>query len=230
MPPSNTVIETGAVEIDSTEAPASTLPLRLSHVSWKTYSRLLRAFEDVPGVRLTYDRGELEIMSPSFRHDRRGHLLNRFVCAITEELDLPVVGGRSTTLRRRAKQRGLEPDDCFWIASADQVGEKERIDLSVDPPPDLAIEVDETNSSLDRMGIYESLKVPEVWRIEGSGITFLELTDSGYVAIERSRAFPFLTPADLLAFLHEGMRTRNENPVVRKLKEWVRRQGGPLQE
>src|ERR1700758_4498976 len=90
--------------------------LLLFDVDWQTYSRLLRAFAERPGIRLTYDRGELEIMSPTLEHDDDGRALGRFVVALTEELDLPLKGGGSTTLRRRLRRRGIEADECFWIA------------------------------------------------------------------------------------------------------------------
>src|SRR5262245_3005026 len=120
-----------------TTAPA--VGLLLDNVDWGTYTRFLRLFAERPGYRLTYDRGVLEIMSPLLRHDREGRFLGRLVVTLTEELGLPVLSGGSTTFRRRKKKRGLEPDDCFWIANESRIRDKDRIDLRVDPPPDLAI-------------------------------------------------------------------------------------------
>ena len=102
--------------------------LRLSAVDWQTYSRLLRAFAERPGVRLTYDRGELEIMSPSLEHDDDGCFLGRLVYVLTEELGRPIRAGGSTTLRRRLRRRGLEPDECFWIANAHRMAGRRRLD------------------------------------------------------------------------------------------------------
>src|SRR5438067_2276931 len=99
----------------ATREPASLL---LEDIDWRTYSSLLRAFAERPGVRLTYDRGTLEIMAPLFVHDNDGRFLFRVVEALTEELGLPLLPGGSTTLRQRLRQRGIEPDECFWIASA----------------------------------------------------------------------------------------------------------------
>src|SRR5947209_6294150 len=136
--------------------------LRLYGVDWREYTRMLKAFADQRGVRLTYDRGELEIMSPTFEHDNDAYILGRFVDVLTEELGLPIKGGRSTTFRRKKKQRGLEPDNCYWIAHEAQVRGLRRIDLRIHPPPDLAIEVDVTHQSINRMRIYANLGVPEV--------------------------------------------------------------------
>src|SRR4051812_18816466 len=160
---------------------STTRPQRLVlyGVSWREYTRMLRAFQERPGFRLTYDRGTLEIMSPLFEHEIDADLLGRFVVVLTEELGLPLQAGRSTTFRRRRMRRGLEPDHSWWIAHAPQMRGKRRIDLQVDPPPDLALEVDVTRRSLNRMSIYARLRVPEVWRLSAQGLTFQVLQANG---------------------------------------------------
>jgi hypothetical protein len=110
--------------------------LRLSGVDWRTYSRLLRAFAERPGIRLTYDRGELEITSPTLEHDDDGRVLGTFVFVLTEELGLPLKHGGSTTLRRRLRRRGIEADECFWIANAHRMAGRRRLAplLATGPP------------------------------------------------------------------------------------------------
>src|SRR6266478_1708430 len=137
----------------------------LEDVDWKTYSRLLKAFEERPGIRLTYDRGALEIM-PLLEHDIDGRFLGRIIIALTEELGLPILCGGSTTLRRQLHQRGIESDECYWIANEPRMRGRRALNLQRDPPPDLAVEVDVTSSSLDRLDIYATLGVPEIWRLE----------------------------------------------------------------
>ncbi|HEY1377086.1 MAG TPA: Uma2 family endonuclease [Gemmataceae bacterium] len=194
----------------------------LPNTDWKTYRRLLKAFADQPGVRLTYDRGDLEIMSPSFVHDSSGRFLGRLVVTLTEELGLQILPGGSTTLRRRLRRRGIEPDECFWIQNEAAVRGVPRLNLRVHPPPDLAIEVDVTNSSLDRMGIYAALGIPEVWRLDGARLTFQELgADGRYAERPTSRAFLRITPADLVRFLNQRRRD-GDNETVRQVRAWVR--------
>jgi Uma2 family endonuclease len=196
--------------------------LLLCGVDWRTYTRLMYAFAEHPSVRLTYDRGDLEIMSPLPEHESDARMLGRFVIVMTEELGLPIKAGGSATFRRRRKQRGLEPDDSYWIATEPRVRGKRRIDLQIDPPPDLAIEVDVTSSSLDRMGIYATLAVPEVWRLDGPVLTFHVLSPDGrYAEIPHSAAFPQVTPSDLVGFLSLRS-TLDENTVVRQFREWFR--------
>src|SRR5262245_53288176 len=197
--------------------------LRLSGVDWRTYSRLLYAFAERPGIRLTYDRGELEIMSPLLEHDDDGQFLADLVFVLTEELGLPLKRGGSTTLRRRRRRRGIEADACFWIANAHKMAGRRRLNLRSDPPPDLALEVDVTHSSLDRLSIYAALGVPEVWRLDGDTLTFHVLAaKSKYTGAAASRSFPLVTPADLLGFLQQARQAGDENTVVRQFRDWVR--------
>src|SRR6516162_9609209 len=126
-------------------SPAARPPAVLYDIDWKTYTQLLRVFEKSHRrFRLTYDRGALEIMSPLWVHEAQARLIGRFVDVLTEELNLPCRLGGSVTLRRRRKDRGLEPGNCYWIASAPLVQGKRELNLRIDPPPDLAIEIDVT--------------------------------------------------------------------------------------
>jgi Uma2 family endonuclease len=196
--------------------------LVLYGVSWREYTRMLRAFEQRPGHRLSYDRGTLEIMSPTLEHERDSRLLGRFVIVLTEELALPVFDGGSTTFRRRRLQRGLEPDNCWWIAHEAAVRGKKRVDLKVDPPPDLAVEVDVTHRVVKRMSIYARLRVPEVWQLKQEVLLFHILQPNGLYAVQtHSLAFPQFKPSDLIAHLAlQGQYDQNE--IVRQFRVFVR--------
>src|SRR5687768_6605263 len=132
--------------------PAVHIPTRqrfiLDSVTWERYTRFLRIFSD-RRLRLTYDRGVLEIMTLSHRHESLSEFLARLVVVITEELNLQVKAGGSTTFRRKRMKKGLEPDNCFWIAHELEVRGKNRIDLRRDPPPDLTLEIDVSRSSMN---------------------------------------------------------------------------------
>jgi Uma2 family endonuclease len=163
-------------------------------------------------------------MSPLPEHDNFSRFLGRLVVILTEELGLTVKEGGSTTFRRRRYARGLEPDECFWIASEPLIRDKRRLDLRVDPVPDLAIEIDVTHSSLNRMNIYAKLRVPEVWRlIDPQTLTFNVLgKDGNYTIATHSLAFPFVTPADLLSFVKMRGGQTDENAAARLFRDWVR--------
>src|SRR5437660_1368185 len=161
------------------KSPRPSESLVLCGVSWREYSAFLRAFEERPGFRLAYDEGTLEIMLPSVRLDKPGRFLGTLVWVLTEELDLPIRAGGSTTMRRKLSRKGVESDECFWIKNAHRMKERRNLDLHRDPPPDLAIDIDVTKNSLNRVAIYAALGVPEVWRFKGNKLEFLVLHASG---------------------------------------------------
>jgi Uma2 family endonuclease len=210
------------------QAPAVAPPptgscLRLSGVDWRTYTRLVYLFAERPRLRLTYDRGELEIMSPLLEHDDPGDFLGDLVFILTEEMGLSLKRGGSTTLRLRRRQRGLEPDRCYWIANAPRLAGVRRLNLRIHPPPDLAIEVDATRSSLNRMGIYASLGVPEVWRLDGDQLTFQVLDANGqYTVSPTSRSFPLVASADLLGFVQQARQAGDQNAITAAFRAWLR--------
>ncbi|MEW6277545.1 MAG: Uma2 family endonuclease [Candidatus Eremiobacterota bacterium] len=114
--------------------------------SWEEYTRFLEAVGE-RRIRLTCDRGTLELVTPSPLHERRKSLLGLLVEAAMEELEIDYVHGGSTTFRREQLDRGMEPDECYWIANYERVRDCLDIDLDVHPPPDLAIEVEVTPAS-----------------------------------------------------------------------------------
>jgi Uma2 family endonuclease len=162
-------------------------------------------------------------MSPLLEHDDDGDFLGRLIQVLTEEYGRPIRGAGSTTLRRQRKKKGLEPDRSYWIAHASQLAGVRRLDLRIHPPPDLAVEVDVTHSSLDRMGIYAALGVPEVWRLDNNALSFQVLAaDRRYRQATESPNFPGVTAADLMPFLREGREMADQNAVIRRFREWAR--------
>lgn len=195
----------------------------LEHVSWKAYEALVECWGEFH-KRLTYDRGRLEIRSPLLIHERCGKLLGRLVEAYTFEKDIPLHCGGSTTFKLSLKQKGLEPDECYWIQNETRMRGRDEHDLEADPPPDLAIEVDITSSSLDRMPIYADLGFLEVWRYKKDAVTIHVLRESGeYEQREAGRALPELTAEVLTRFLQ--LRHVGTSEMVKGFVKWVREQG-----
>ena len=196
--------------------------LLLDDVSWQGYENLLKEFDGRP-IRLTYDEGDLEIRTLSFGHESYSWIIGRLIATWTEELNIPLRAGKSTTLRLKRKKKGLEGDQCFWIQNEARMRGKRVFDLKVDPPPDLAMEIDISRSSMNRMVIYAALKVPEVWRFNGKTLRFYRLNENGaYELCERSLAFPLLPPADVLRFLLAS-ETTEETTLIRSFREWIRK-------
>lgn len=193
----------------------------LDGVTWFTYESLLH---DLDGrrFRITFDRGALEIMALSHRHENRKKLLGRFVEGMTLELDIPIHPGGSTTFKNELLERGLEPDDCYWIQNEPLMRNKLDFDIDKDPPPDLGIEIEITRSALDRMGIYAALRIPEIRRFDGKKLRVCILGANGkYKEKEQSRAFPFLPMKEIERFLLKTD-AANHTALVRSFHEWVR--------
>jgi Uma2 family endonuclease len=197
----------------------------LHNISWETYERLLADHLDSGSPRFAYDRGELEIMVVSARHERPNRLIAHLVEVVAEEIDLDLENLGSTTFKREDLQRGFEPDSCFYIQNEGRVRGKQEIDPNLDPPPDLVIEVDITSPSLDRFPIYAHFGVPEVWRYDGERVMIYELRDDEYVGIAGSIALPRLTSAILTRFVDEGLKMRRM-AWVRSVRDWARGQSG----
>jgi Uma2 family endonuclease len=172
----------------------------LTGMTWSEYEAMLKIVGERP-IRLTYDQGTLELMSPSYNHERWKRCFYIIFLVLGEELEIPFFSGGSTTFRREDLEKGLEPDECYYIQNASAVAGKKSINLQNDPPPDLAVEIDITNTSLKRLGIYAALGVPEVWRFDGSNLIFLKLTDGAYQEITSSQAIPILRASELQTFL-----------------------------
>src|SRR4051794_5709328 len=130
----------------------------VSLVTWEKYEQMAAWFEG-RHVRLTYDRGELELLTVSHKHEYHKHLLAMLFMVLIEELDIDVHGGGSMTFKREDLERGLEPDECYWIGNEPRMRGKQDYDQQNDSPPDLVLEVEISRSALDRMGIYAVLKV-----------------------------------------------------------------------
>jgi Uma2 family endonuclease len=197
--------------------------LVLNDISWEMYEQLLEVFAEHPNLRMTYYKGTLELMTPLPEHERYSWTIGRLVAALSEELGLEIVGLKSTTWRSRPKTAGKEADECFYIQNEALVRGKLKIDLTVDPPPDLAIEIDATHSSIDKMAVYAELKVPEVWRWQKGNLMLNVLTDAGYIESEASLAFGSFPVKELAQFMQPDPQ-KGENARLREFREWVRQQ------
>lgn len=193
----------------------------LHNVRWETYERLLAEHADSSAPRFTYDRGELEIMSPSPEHERVNRRLAQLVLALTEEMGIEAEDLGSTTYRREDLERGFEPDSCFYIENVELILGKDRVDPSVDPPPDLVIEIDITSPSIVKLPIYAQMGIPEVWRYDGERLTMWKLEGPRYVEIAESRTLPSL-PAVVVSDFAEEVKTTKRTAWLAAVREWAR--------
>ena len=192
----------------------------LQDISWETFDELITELESQPSKRLTYDNGQLEIWMPLIPHESYKRWLGRILELITEELDIEIRSLGSTTWRRQDLAKGIEADECYYIQNEAAIRGKMDIDLTTDPPPDLAIEIDITSLSLPRLPIYSALGIPEVWRFDGESVQILALNQATYREVPRSIALPLITPEALQNFL-EQVKTMGETSWAKSVRQWA---------
>lgn len=196
----------------------------LHGVSWETYERLLTEHEENSSTHFTYDQGMLEIMVLSARHESLKHILALLVDLIAGEMELDIYGLGSTTFQREDLARGFEPDACFYIQHEAAVRGKAAIDLTIDPPPDLVIEIDITSPSLNKFPIFAALGVTEVWRYDGEQVTIFALRGDQYVVQTESIFLPPMT-GKVLTELVEASQSLKRTAWLRRVREWARTYG-----
>jgi Uma2 family endonuclease len=195
--------------------------LILNDVSWEDYEQLLDDLGDSSGNRVTYYEGRLEIVSPSSKHELYKELILLIGHVIGDETGSVVESRGSTTFKQKSLAKGAEPDTCFYVQNASRIIGRIKIDLIVDPPPDIAVEIDVSHRSKIKLAIYERFGVPEVWRYDERRMRIYQLTPQGYVESMVSISFPFLTP-DVLTDLLERSKTMGQSAVLRSFREWLR--------
>lgn len=195
----------------------------LHNISWSTYERLLGDHPDVASPRFTYDRGDLLIMVTSPEHEEINRTLNLLVELLAEEFSIESRAFGSTTYKRKDLRRGFEPDSCFYFRNEERMRGKKRLDLSVDPPPDLVVEIDITSPSLKKVRLFAAFGISEVWRFDGKEVEVLILESGEYCRTERSLALPKVTAEAISHFVHESFRT-GRLEWIKKVRAWARQQ------
>jgi Uma2 family endonuclease len=171
---------------------------------------------------MTYDRGALEVMSPSDQHEIVKKLIARLLEAFTAELGIPLRSLGSTTWRRSDLFKGLEADECYYIRNHRLVALRARVELGREPPPDLAIEVVVHHGDVDKMAIYAALGVGEVWVWHDGELQAHSLDESGrYVRSEMSFNLPMLRVKELEGFL-DPEQALDESAWINSFRAWVR--------
>ena len=193
----------------------------LRGLDWFAYQQMKALLNERTRARLTYDRGTLEITMPSEPHEFYARLIERFIIILVVELGLQVKTLGSTTLDREDLERGTEPDNGYYIQNQPQVAGR-TVDLVVDPPPDLVVEVDISHTDIDKNALYAAMGVPEFWRFDGKAWRIYQLQDNTYVEVDRSPTFPIVTKEKLYEFLAVCQQSEVEAEI--NFRAWVREQ------
>ena len=190
-------------------------------VTYEEYLRMLGWVGD-RSIRLSFDGSNLELMSPTFDHERDKSVLGRLIEMLCYELDLEITCGGSTTIRSDLVERGLEPDECYWIGGEPAMLGRRSFDIRTDPPPNLAVEIEVSTSLLSRLSIYEELGIPEIWRRRRGKLEVLRLGDDGLYAVAPiSRCFPTV-PIEAMNGWMDRVHEIGERRLIKEFVAWVR--------
>lgn len=196
--------------------PGSTVTLQ--YQTWEDYENLLSARQDKAGVRIRYSatRQEIYIMSPLPGHGNRVDTLSDLVKVLLRYQGRDWQSFDPITLKR-FKQAGLEPDACFYIQNREAILGKERIDLAIDPPPDLAIEVD--LSSKTDIADYLAIGIPEVWIYRQNQLLIYCLQDETYQDRSHSPLFPDFDAKAILPQYVERAWSQGSSVALREFEQ-----------
>jgi Uma2 family endonuclease len=196
--------------------------LIINDLSWQEFENVLEDLGEHRGSRIAYNQGRLEIMTPLPEHEVTKILIGNLVEALLEELDREFWCLGSTTFKNQLLNQGIEPDNCFYIKNEQAVRGKDRLDLTIDPPPDLALEIDLTSRSYPEL--YASLGVPELWRFFKGNLQINILENGQYRENESSLIFPnFPLKKVIPEYIHK-FKTEGRNKTMRAFRDWVRKQ------
>lgn len=191
---------TNTASVDPRVTLAGEKRVTLHNLTWGGYQQILQALPQARAAHLTYDLGTLEIVMPLEDHESASELIGLFIRILAGEMGLKLKSIRSTTLDREDLDRGAEPDNAYYVQNQPRVAGR-NVDLTVDPPPDLVLEVDITHSDVDKNQLYAAMGVPELWRYDGREWRIYQLQGSAYQEVGHSPTFEWVKKEDLYQFL-----------------------------
>jgi len=210
------------VSVVTPSSPAAEQKVILHDISWETYERLLAEHDPGPGIRFTYDEGNLQIVVLSTRHEMPNRLLALLVEVIAGEWKLAVLQAGSVTLKRPDLHKGFEPDTCFYFRHIEHVMSKEKLDLTEDPPPDLVIEVDISRPSLNKFPLFAAVGIGEVWRYDTRRVYVHLLEQGRYVESPESKLLAPLTADQISRFVIDGLGEPRRYLWMERVRHWAR--------
>jgi Uma2 family endonuclease len=193
----------------------------LQNISWATYEGLLNDYVDVRNPRFTYDRGDLLIMVLSAEHEEINETITLLINLFAEEFGIQSRGFGSTTYKRKDLSRGFEPDSCFYFQNEAKMRGKRRIDLAIDPPPDLVIEIDISHPTIKKLPIFASFGIPEVWRFDGKTLEIFRLEGGEYVTSHNSLVLALVSAETITRFVDESANS-GRLEWIKKVRDWAR--------
>ncbi|MEG4575534.1 Uma2 family endonuclease [Microcoleus sp. N3A4] len=194
--------------------------LLVEDVNWQQFESILAELGERRASRLSYSNGRLEIMVPLPEHEKAKEIIGDMVKILLEARQIAFESLGSTTLKNKRMSQAVEPDTCFYIQNQAAVIGKNRLDMSVDPPPDLAIEIDLTSRT--QLDNYQILGVPELWRYARRGLQINVLQAEQYIESDVSPTFPNIPIVELVNQYTQQSQIAGRTRAIQAFKNWVR--------
>jgi Uma2 family endonuclease len=195
--------------------------LILPQMTWADYEELLKEVGEARGLRISYNEGVIKIMTVSIEHEGLAFFVNNLVNLISYVLRIKILFFGSATMKKIREEKGGEPDVCFYVQSVSRLRNPARPDYSVDPPPDVVVEIDiHHKSDEDKFAIYAALGVPEMWIYEKKKVSFYLLRKGKYVLARKSKALPILTSKVLTEFINRAQR-EDQYETLLAFEKWL---------
>jgi Uma2 family endonuclease len=194
----------------------------LQNVNWPQFEAILEELGEYRATRLAFYQGTLEIVAPLPEHEPTKVVLTDLLKVLLDELDLDWDSLSSTTFKREKSQSGIEPDDCFYIQNHAAMIGRDRIGFTVDPSPDLVIEIDVTSKT--QLSAHEALQVPEIWRWQNRKLQISVLRDGNDQESQSSLTVPDFPVVEGISQFLEMSRTAGTHPDLKAFRLWIREQ------
>ncbi len=194
------------------------------NTTWNDYETLIKEVGEASHLRISYTQGNLKVMTLSSLHENYSALIQTLITHLSFRNKIKVLCYKSSTMKVSKNLKGVEPDGCFYVQSADKLPDKLRIDFSQDPMPDIVLEIDIYHDSKSKFDIYASFGVQEIWRYDGEKFEIYELKKSGgYKEIKQSKSLPILTAKVLTDLLNQS-NEKDQYEILLDFEEWLRMQ------
>jgi len=188
--------------------------------TWADYEEIIESVGEASGLRISFDGSNVKIMTLSTKHEKYVRLIERMINNVSMKKRIKVLSYGSSTMKSSRRERGSEPDCCFYVQNAELVADKDQIDFSRDVPPDIVVEIDIYHSSTEKFEIYSKLRVPEFWLFDGERLRIYRLENESYTAVRKSLALPILTGEVLTDFVNR-LEHSDQFEILLDFEQWL---------
>ncbi len=191
----------------------------LHGIDWQQFEAILEDLGENRASRIAYFDGVLEIQMPLPEHEADKELIGDLIKMLFAHFSMDYECYGSTTFKKQSMPAGIEPDNCFYVQNHHLMIGKTRLDLAVDPAPDLAIEVDLTSRTA--RSAYVALGVPEIWQYADRQLRIFRLQDGDHIESLDSAIFPHCQVTAAINRCLEICRTRGRGAALREFQAWM---------